>query len=321
MESDARYAWVGAGLLLLLAMLAGGLYWLTGGADKAIMKRYLVYFQRQSLEGLQINSAVRMQGVNVGEVVDYAIMPGEAKRVRVTLKIDARTPLLDGVEAVVTRNLVTGLAAVDLDNRVEGGKPLEMVPAGESYPVIKEGVPQLAKVASTLEGLGESSQSTLDRLNALLSERNQRAIAATLLNLEAVTGQLRETLPHLNASLPQLNAALTSAKQAAERIDALALDTSHAVRDSQARFGKVAAEAESTLITSRDTLKSVDGDVRKMSTQLRRSADLAMQEVQATAQSLRLAGDALQNAGRSLADPGRVLYGPSKAELGPGEKK
>jgi phospholipid/cholesterol/gamma-HCH transport system substrate-binding protein len=314
MESDARYAWVGAGLLGLVLVLAGGLYWLTGGADDTLMRRYLVYFQRQSLEGLQINSAVRMQGVDVGKVADYAIMPGEAKRVRVILHIDARTPVLQGVSAVVTRNLVTGLAAIDLDNPAESRAPLDTVPPGESYPVIREGVPRFAKVASTLEGLGESSQVTLDRVNMLLSERNQRAISATLENLEAVTGQLRETLPRLNDTL-------LSSKQAAERIEALAAESGQAVRDGQTRLGKAAGEAEAALAASRDTLKTVDVEVRKLSTQLRRTSDLAMQEVQATAQSLRLAGDALQNAGRSLADPSRVLYGPSKSDLGPGERK
>jgi phospholipid/cholesterol/gamma-HCH transport system substrate-binding protein len=314
MESDARYAWVGAALLGLVIVLAGGLYWLLGGADNTIMRHYLVYFQRQSLEGLQINSAVRMQGVNVGKVADYAIMPGEAKRVRVILQVDARTPVLEGVEAVVTRNLVTGLAAVDLNNRPEGGKQLESVPAGESYPVIKEGVPQFARVASTLEGLGESGQTTLDRVNQLLSERNQRAIAGTLANLEAVSGMLRDTLPLWNATL-------VSAKQTVDRLDVLAQDADLVVRDSRGRLAKVSGEAEATLAASRETIKNVDGDLRKLTNQLKRSTDLALQEVQATAQSLRLAGDALQNAGRSLGDPSRVLYGPSKSELGPGEKK
>ena len=93
-------------------------------------------------------------------------------------------------------------------------------------------------------------------------------------------------------------------EQAADRLDHLAQDTSVAVRDSQARLGKVAQEAEAALIASRTTLKSIDTDVHKMTTQLKRSSDLAMQEVQATAQSLRLAGDALQNAGRSRDDIG-----------------
>ena len=314
MESEARYAWVGAGLLGLVVLLALGIYWLTGGTDNTVMRRYLVYFERQSLEGLQTNSDIRMQGVKVGKVADYFIMPGEAKRVKVVLLVDARTPILEGVEAVVTRNLVTGLAAIDLDNRAEGGPPLTAVPEGEDYPVIKEGVPQLAKMASTLEGLGLSGQITLDRMNMLLSDKNQQAITGILVNLEGVTAQL-------NAALPKLSATLASAKQAADRLDTLALEASVAVRDSQGRFGKVANEAESTLAVSRETLKNLDGDVRKITSQLRRTADLTIQEVQTTAQSLRQAGDALHNAGVSLADPSRVIYGPTKAQLGPGESK
>lgn len=314
MESEARYAWVGAGVLGLVVLLAAGIFWLTGGADDTVTRRYLVYFERQSLEGLQINSDVRMQGVKVGKVGDYFIMPGEAKRVKVILQVDARTPILEGVKAVVTRNLVTGLAAVDLSNRDEGGPPLATVPEGEDYPVIAEGVPHLAKVASTLEGLGISGQDSLDRLNQLLSNQNQQAITGILRNLEGITGQL-------NATLPQLRVTLASAKQAADDLDQLALDTRSAVRDAQNRFGKLSQDTESTLATGRETLKNLDGDMRKISVQLRRTADLTIQEVQTTAQSLRQAGDALHNAGLSLADPGRVLYGPGKAQLGPGEKK
>ncbi len=314
MESEARYAWVGAGLLGLVVLLAAGIFWLSGGHDDTDSDNFLVYFEQQSLEGLQINSDVRMQGIKVGKVADYAIMPGEAKRVKVTLQVDARTPILEGVQAVVTRNLVTGLAAIDLDNLADGGPPLTSVPEGERYPVIEEGVPQLAKVASTLEGLGLSGQDTLDRMNQLLSDQNQRAIAGILQNLEGVTGQL-------NASLPQLAATLASAKEAADKLDALAEETQLAIRDSRGRIDRVATEAETTLAAGRDTLTALNGEVRKTTGQFRRTADLTIQEIQTTAQTLRQAGDALQNAGLSLADPGRVLYGPSKAQLGPGEKK
>ena len=150
MEPETRYAWVGVGVLALVGLLAWGIYWLTGGTEHKVVKRYTVYFEKQSLEGLQIGSDVRMQGIKVGKVDDYAIIPGHARRVRVILEVDARTPVLEGVEAEVSRHLVTGLAAVDLVNVVEGGPPLTHVPPGEEYPVIQEGVPQLARVASTI---------------------------------------------------------------------------------------------------------------------------------------------------------------------------
>ena len=69
MEPDARHAWVGLAVLALGALLAAGLYWLSGAEQHAV-KRYTVYFEKQSLEGLQINSDVRMRGITVGKVVD-----------------------------------------------------------------------------------------------------------------------------------------------------------------------------------------------------------------------------------------------------------
>lgn len=319
MESEARYALVGLAVMVLVAVLAGGLYWLRHNGDQLAVQRYTVYFQKQSLEGLQINSDVRMQGIKVGKVLDYTILPNQAKTVKVILEVDARTPVLEGAEAVVTRNLVTGLAAVDLDNVWLGGFPLAEVLQGEEYPVIDEGVPQITRFTNTLEALGDSSQQAMERLNQLLSDRNQAALGRALDNLGGLSGDLRRTVPELNATLG-------ATRQAALRLDSLAEEAGTAVRESStalrqvgSRLDHLASEAEQTLAATRGTLESVDNGMREVSTRLKLTADLGLQEVQATALSLRLAGDTLQETSRSLSDPGRVLFGPHKAELGPGE--
>jgi phospholipid/cholesterol/gamma-HCH transport system substrate-binding protein len=175
MESDARYAWVGLVVVTLVATLVAGFYWLNDSGKEAV-KRYTVYFQNQSLEGLQLNSDVRMQGIKVGKVADYTILPAQAKTVRVILEVDARTPVWEGAEAVVNRNLVTGLAAIDLDNVWKGGADIGPPPEGEPYAVIDEGVPQMARISSTLEGLGKAGSEAVDRVNLLLSDQNQKAI-------------------------------------------------------------------------------------------------------------------------------------------------
>lgn len=313
MESEARYARIGLATLALVALLAFGLSWLAGGDEERGGKRFLVYFQKQSLEGLQINSDVRMQGIKVGKVIDYAIVPGQARRVKVLLQVDERTPVLEGAQAIVARHLVTGLAAIDLDNPPEGGPPLMRVPDGERYPVIPEGVPQLAKMADTLEEIGVAGQEALGRFNSLLSDRNQRSLAATLDNLGTVTGELK-------AAMPELRAAVASARQAAEQVDGLGGEARGVLRDASDRLGKVAGDTAATLSAARTTLDRVDREVSGLSGQVKLTADLASQEIQSTAQSLRLAGDALQDTGRALSNPSRVLYGPSPESLGPGEE-
>jgi len=318
MEPEARYAWVGLGVLALVALLAGGIYWLAGGTENKVVKRYTAYFEKQSLEGLQIGSDVRMRGIKVGKVEDYAILPGEARRVRVILQVDARTPVLEGVHAEVARHMVTGLAAVDLVNVAEGGPPLAALPPGERYPVIQEEVTQFARVASTLEEMSLEGREALVRFNTLLADRNQKAIAGILNNLDGLSADLRQHLPALRE---ELTATLAGTRQAAARLDGLGADAGQMLRQADAQLGRVTAETESTLAAARQSLAAMSGEMRGLALQLRLSADLATQEVQTTAHSLRLAGDALQESGRALSDPTRLLYGADEDALGPGEGK
>jgi phospholipid/cholesterol/gamma-HCH transport system substrate-binding protein len=324
MESEARYAWVGGIILLLATLSALALYWLQGQNTQET-RRYVVYFQNQSLEGLQINSDVRMQGIKVGKVVDYVILPNQAKTVRVELEVDARTPILEGVEAVVARNLVTGLAAVDLNNVWKGGTPLSPPPKGEADLVIEEGEPQIARVAKNLQELGEASQEALFRLNKLLSDDNQRAFSATLNNLAGLSGETRQELTGLG---PELTATLAATRQAAQRLDGLGQAAAPVLRDSgqlvqhaSQRLDVLAGEAEAALRLTRTTLASLETGLRDTQVRLRLSADLGLQEIQSTAQTLRAAGESIQTTSRDFADPGRLIFGPNKGELGPGERE
>jgi phospholipid/cholesterol/gamma-HCH transport system substrate-binding protein len=324
MESDARYAWVGVAVLVMVALLAGAIYWLKGGNDGHAMRRYVVYFKNQSLEGLQVNSDVRMQGIKVGKVEDYVILPNQAKTVRVLLKVDARTPILEGVEAVVTRNLVTGLAAVDLNNVWKGGTQLTTIPKGEEYVVIDEGVPGMARFTKNLEDLGSASQEFLGKLNRVLSEDNQRALSTTLNQVAGLAVDMRHQVGEL---APQLSETLVAAQNAAVRLDAAGQEIGPLLRESAAlakhagqRLDGLAGEAEATLQATRATLKNLDAGIDAVQVQLRLSADLGLQDIQNTAQILRMAGESLQTTSRDFADPGRILFRPNKGELGPGEQ-
>lgn len=314
MEPDARYTWVGLATLALAALLAGGLYWLMGGNQNHEIKRYTIYFQKQSLEGLQINSQVRMQGIRVGRVTDYAIIPGEAGRVRVQIEVDVRAPVMEGAQAVVNRHLVTGLSAIDLTNDGKSLKPYTAIPQGEEFPVIAEGIPTIAAMASTLEELGDTGQETLLRINRLLSDRNQKAVTGMLENMETASGELSRTLP-------EMRGALGEAKDAARSLRRVADDAGGTVKAFGARLDGVAVDAQTTLAQARGSLAGLDQHLTQLTVQLRMTADLGAQEMQTTAQSLRLSSDTLQKAARGLGDPARILYGPANSDLGPGEEK
>lgn len=313
MESEARYVRVGVATLALLALLVGGLFWLAGRSGEQAQNRYVIYFSKQSLEGLQINSDVRMQGVKVGKVVDYAILPGEAHKVRVLIQVDARTPVMDGVKAIVSRHLVTGLAAIDLENPPQGGQPLTRVPDGEKYPVIPEGVSQLARVTDTLQVLSKSSEEALNRFNTLLSEHNQQAIASSLDNLDSATAELKQ-------AMPEIRSAVVSVQAAADQVNGFGADARASLQSTTGRLNAVLDQASTTLSSTRSSLDKMAAEMNALSSQVKLTTDLTSQDVQSTAQSLREAGDAVKDGGRALSDPARILFGPNPQSLGPGEE-
>lgn len=321
MESEARYAWVGGTLIVLFMALAAGIYWLSGASDNLPSTRYTVYFKKQSLEGLQIGSEVRMRGIKVGRVADYRILPDAARGVRVALLVDARIPVLEGALAVVNRKLVTGIAGVDLINTTANSAPLTRLPPGEPNPVIAEGVPEITRMTGVLEDLGSNGSEMLHRINQLLSENNQRAIAGTLANTRALTGQLAQTAPALRETLEQ-------SRRAAERLEQVGVAAAATLNTAGRQVDSLAEQSRDTLKTARATLNGASAtleqtrtEIGALSLSLRLTADLASQDLQATSKVLRDSGRAMQQSARALAEPESILFGPPKGNLGPGEER
>ena len=81
MEPEARYTTIGAVLLALIVSTIVGFVWLKSSGRAADFRFYTVYFERQSLEGLQIGGDVNMRGVKVGRVEEYRLGRDNINRV------------------------------------------------------------------------------------------------------------------------------------------------------------------------------------------------------------------------------------------------
>ena len=124
MEAEARYTYVGAAMLVLLAGLAAGLFWLLGVRGGENQSLYAIHFERQALDGLEVGAQVNLRGIKVGRVEDYALSDAKLNRVRVVVRVDRRAPVRTDTVAVITRNIVTGIASITLVNRDPGAPAL-----------------------------------------------------------------------------------------------------------------------------------------------------------------------------------------------------
>jgi phospholipid/cholesterol/gamma-HCH transport system substrate-binding protein len=313
MEPEAKYTLVGAAALVLVALLAGAVMWLRSSGEGANASRYKIYFERNSLEGLEPRSYVTMKGVRVGSVTGFRFSSSRKGAVEVFISLDPETPVRQSTTATTERHLVTGLATVRLANATEDSPRLVEAPPNEPYPVIKEGGSPMQQMSERFTDLAQRADETMRRLSATLTPENIAAFTETMDNLRQVSRRAE-------ATLAKADAAFDSVGSAADEVRALAATLKADVGTLSQRYATLGTDATASVGEIREAVRKMGSDVDRLS----RRADALLaggnDELRDTARSVRSAADALGAAAGRLRDPRQVIYGPPEGGLGPGEK-
>jgi len=327
MEAEARYTFVGASVLVLIAALVAGVVWLKHIGGRGDFDRYAIHFEQQALDGLEIGADVTLRGIKVGRVEDYALSGATLNRVRVEVRVDRRAPVRTNTVAVVTRNFVTGIAAIMLVNRDPPGAPLSEVPEGERYPVIGEGRSDIDEITGRVSKVGEMASVALTNINQLLDTDNREALMETVRNLRDLSAGLKARLGTLDTTLTRVGAAAADVGKGAAELGRSGGRIAAVAERSTERLDTTLAEAERTLAEARRALQQVSqatGAVQQQAVATgRRLEDTAANvddQLGAAVAELRLSVETATRMLDRLREPRAALLGPSKSQLGPGEK-
>ncbi len=342
MEAEARYTWVGGAVLALLAAMVAAVVWLKNIGGEGDFNHYVIHFQEQALDGLEIGAAVTLRGIKVGRVEDYALAGDTLDRVRVEIRVDRRAPAYTNTSALVTRNFVTGIAQITLVNGDPPGELLVKVPQGEQYPVIAEGRSDLQEIAGRVNKVGEIASSALSNLNELLSAENRTAVMATVGNVRELTAGLNGRLGALESTLKEVGGAATQIGGAASTFSLAARQFGNAASQLGQSGERIAAvtdrgmqRLDTTLGATELTLaeaKLAFSQIAVASETLQKQAVASAQRLEesaanvddqlaATLAELRLSIDSATRVLDRLREPRAALLGPDESQLGPGEKK
>jgi phospholipid/cholesterol/gamma-HCH transport system substrate-binding protein len=347
MEAEARYTWVGAAVIALLAALVFGVVWLKNVGGKGDFNRYVIHFEQQALDGLEVGAAVTLRGIKVGRVEDYALASDNLNRVRVEVRIDRRAPAYTNTVAVITRNFVTGIASIALVNDDPPGELLVKVPEGETYPVIGEGRSGLEVIAGRVNKVGEMASVALTNVTELLNAENRNDVMAAVRSLRDLSAGLTERLGTLDTTMQRVGSAATQIGGAVAKIGNTASTFSTAatqVGGAATQLGRsgerVAAVAEHGVLRLDTTLTETErtlAEARRAFAQISAASESLQQQTAATARrlevsaanvddqlgatmaELRLSIDTATRVLDRLREPRAALLGPDKTQLGPGE--
>jgi phospholipid/cholesterol/gamma-HCH transport system substrate-binding protein len=305
--------------------------WLKSSGRASDFRAYTIYFERQSLEGLQIGGDVNMRGVKVGRVEEYTLARSNINRVAVRIRVARETPVSENTRAVVARNLITGIARINLETPGTPGPELVAVPEGERYPVIPEGTSDLDQIADAVSRLAVQADTALENLNRVMGPRNQRAVADTIV-------AIRDLSVGLNDRLTQVDDAARSVRQSADaftrssREIAAAVDRVSRTAEPVGReAGGALREAQVTLREFTQTSQALQRDLTAALGRIERdtgglarraddAVDIGVHELRATSEELRASVELITRTLDRLQDPKALLLGPGPRQMGPGEE-
>ncbi|MCL4746024.1 MAG: MCE family protein [Burkholderiaceae bacterium] len=341
MEPETRYTLVGTLVIALVAAAAFALVWLQGAGVASEFRFYTIYFERQSLEGLQVGGDVNMRGIKVGRVEAYRIERENINRVKVTVRVGRVTPVSENTEAVVDRNLVTGIARINLVTPEDLGPPLDTAPENEAYPVIAEGTSDLQQIARTANSVVAAAEATLRRVNEVINEENVLAFREALIGVRDVAQGVNRRLDTIDSAVVALRdtarsfqdtaLALTGAARAVQgntdqvggaivdigkRVEPILVDAGAAMRETRATLQQVGA----VLGDLTNATRTLERDASALARRAGDATDVGVLELRATAQQLRSGVDQLSRTLERLEDPRSALLGPGERKLGPGER-
>ncbi len=304
------------GLFVTIGILIGmvAVVWL--GASKYFEKgkTYVTYFD-ESVQGLQLDSAVKYRGVEAGRVEKIRVAP-DNRLIEVVMKINLRGKLEREYVAQLKAAGITGIVFVELD-RKESDKPdlSPKITFASEYPVISS---KASEVKQLLTGIDNVIQS----LNKIDTQGISDQIKSTLKVLESVvasldnvvgsvekvlgTGKLEDAVDEVKNTLVKVQSFVSDAQKDLQAMNLGKSGTN--IENATARLDKImnSGEIEAVLAEVKDAARKMNQLVEGLD---KRSLAIT-NNIKGTSENLKRASESLEMLiDRVYASPSDLLFG------------
>jgi len=320
MEAKAKYMLVGSTVSILSILLVVAMIWISEVGGHKDTRKYTINFEKYSLAGLQKDSAVTMKGISVGNVTKLKISPNNIEQVKVIIELDAGTPVKKDTEAVIDRNLLTGLAHIDLINSHQESALLDKVPPGEEFPVIPEGQVGLeAMITATLPNLLTNVDNMVSNANEMFSPGNRLLLHEMLLDISSATKKLSASQAKLSNLLEEATELAGESRIVVHNLDKRAAAVEKSVNESINLLKKKIQSVTPLITQLQQTAANWDTNTGQLSREVSASAGTITLEVEYLTEELVKTAQQISDTLDEYKNPREIILGPDHSSLGPGE--
>ena len=279
------------GLFVILGVLMGVVAIIWVGATSYFQKgtTYVSYFD-ESVQGLQLNSAVKFRGVDVGLVESIRVAP-DNRNIGVVMKINMRDDLQKNAVAQLKSAGITGIMFVELDlSKPDEPNLSPKIDFPSEYPII-------ASRPSEMQRLVAGANEIVEKFNQIDAKGiSDQLIATTKALEELIKGK------QITSILARVDAAAGNLDRLTARADKIL---------GEAGLDKTMAEAREAIKGAQAMLATVNDQVlaMKLPATLGEAREIG-RELQATSQNLRQSSETLEMLLQRVYDrPSDLLFG------------
>ncbi len=288
MESKTNYTLVGLVVVILTAALISAALWLSVGFDQKEYRYYVVYMN-ETVSGLNEESPVKYNGVQVGYVKTIGLDNKDPQRVRLFLAIDEKTPITTSTTATLISQGITGNTYVGLAASSSSLQPLQKH-SDEDYPVIPSSPSLFNQLDKVLKEVSVNVNAVSVQVKKIFDEENVKYVKRTLANLENLTNVITDNKHNINQSIKNTNILLRNLAKTSHELPQLTQEMRISVeRVSQAGekvsstmdSGKIALNkfSQQTIppaISLLNRLNDIAANLEKVSSQLRQNPSVVL---------------------------------------------
>jgi len=279
------------GLFVILGVLMGVVAIIWVGATSYFQKgtTYISYFD-ESVQGLQLNSAVKFRGVDVGLVESIRVAP-DNRNIGVVMKINIRGGLQKNAVAQLKSQGITGIMFVELDLLKPDEPNLSpKIDFPSEYPII-------GSRPSEMQRLVAGANEIVERFNKIDAKGiSDQLIATTKAMEELIKGK------QVTSILARVDAAAGNLDRLTARADKIL---------GEAGLDKTMAEAREAIKGAQAMLATINDQIlaMKLPATLGEAREIG-RELQATSQNLRQSSETLEMLLQRIYDrPSDLLFG------------
>ena len=263
MDTKINFFKIGIFILIFILMLLAVIFWLGKyGFEKKKFDEYSIYF-KESVSGLNVGSAIKYKGFEVGNVNEIKINPNNSEEIELNILIQKGTPIKEDNYAILGNLGITGLKYIELKGGTNDSALLKENESG--IKIIQSKTSDLVSLFDSTQDITQEFMLVLNQIKKVLDDKNIDKFSKILsksensaFNIEQLSEYLVKNEKKIDLLLKDISTLVKTSNESFVSVNKSANSFKELSKESFDKLNKVLNSLDETLIQTQNLVNEIE---------------------------------------------------------------